>query len=68
VRCVLQSADGARLDAIAFRAAGEPLGDLLIATGGLPIHVAGSLRRSSFGGRERLELNIEDAADPRRQS
>lgn len=67
VRCVLQSADGARLDAIAFRAVGEPLGDLLIATGGLPIHVAGSLRRSSFGGRERLELNIEDAADPRRQ-
>ncbi len=67
VRCVLESADGGRLEAVAFRAAGEPLGDLLLGSGGLPIHVAGHLKRSSFGGREKIELMIEDAADPRRQ-
>jgi single-stranded-DNA-specific exonuclease len=68
VRCVLQSADGAKLDAIAFRAAGEPLGDMLLGAGGLPLHVAGSVKRSAFNGRERLEVHIEDAADPRRQT
>jgi len=67
VRCVLQSADGTKLEGIAFRAAGEPLGDMLLGSGGLPLHVAGSVKRSSFNGRERLEVHIEDAADPRRQ-
>lgn len=67
VRCVLQSADGARLEGIAFRAAGAPLGDLLLGAGGLPLHIAGSVKRSSFNGRDRLEVHIEDAADPRRQ-
>lgn len=67
VRCVLQSADGAKLEGIAFRAAGEPLGDMLLGSGGLPLHVAGSVKRSAFNGRERLEVHIEDAADPRRQ-
>ncbi|WP_072374530.1 single-stranded-DNA-specific exonuclease RecJ [Hyphomicrobium sp. NDB2Meth4] len=66
VRCVLQSADGARLEAIAFRAAGSPLGDLLLGSG-LPLHVAGTVKRSSFNGRERIEVHIDDAADPRRQ-
>lgn len=68
VRCVLEAADGSRLEGVAFRAVGQPLGDLLQSTGGLPIHVAGSLKRESWGGREKTELVIEDAADPRRQS
>jgi single-stranded-DNA-specific exonuclease len=67
VRCVLQSVDGSKLEGIAFRAAGEPLGELLLNAGGMPLHVAGSVKRSSFNGRERLEVHIEDAADPRRQ-
>ncbi|HYD16268.1 MAG TPA: single-stranded-DNA-specific exonuclease RecJ, partial [Hyphomicrobium sp.] len=29
IRCVLEAGDGSRLDAVAFRAAGQPLGDLL---------------------------------------
>jgi single-stranded-DNA-specific exonuclease len=66
VRCSLQSADGAKLDGIAFRAAGEPLGDALLNAGGMPLHIAGSVKRSSFGGRERIEVTIEDVADPRR--
>jgi single-stranded-DNA-specific exonuclease len=68
VRCVLESGDGARLDAVAFRAAGQPVGDLLLGSAGMPLHVAGALRRDAWGGRQRIELQIEDAADPRRQS
>ena len=67
VRCVLEAGDGSRLDAVAFRAAGQAVGELLMGAGGLPIHVAGSLRRDTWGGRNRLELLIDDAADPRRQ-
>ncbi|WP_041320968.1 single-stranded-DNA-specific exonuclease RecJ [Hyphomicrobium denitrificans] len=66
-RVLLEGGDGARLDAIAFRAAGQPLGDLLMSAGGMPLHVAGHLRRDTWGGRDRVELQIEDAADPRRQ-
>ena len=66
VRCVVEAGDGSRVDAVAFRAAGQPLGDALLSTGGLPIHVAGTLRRDTWGGRDRIELTIDDAADPRR--
>jgi single-stranded-DNA-specific exonuclease len=68
VRCALEAGDGSRLDAVAFRAAGQPLGDLLLSSGGMPLHVAGHLRRDTWGGRNRLELLIEDAADPRKQA
>jgi single-stranded-DNA-specific exonuclease len=67
VRCALEAGDGSRIDAIAFRAAGQPLGDLLVNSGGMPLHVAGSLRRDTWNGRDKLELFIEDAADPRQQ-
>ena len=67
VRCALQSSDGARLDAIAFRAADQPLGELLLNTCGSPVHVAGTLRRDTWGGRDKLELFIDDAADPQQQ-
>lgn len=67
VRCALEAADGTRLDAIAFRAAGQPLGDLLMSAGGMPLHVAGYLRKDTWGGRNRIEVQIDDAADPRRQ-
>jgi single-stranded-DNA-specific exonuclease len=65
VRCVLEASDGTRLDAIAFRAVGQPLGDLLLNSGGMPIHLAGQVKRDTWGGRDRIELTIEDAADPR---
>lgn len=65
VRCALEGGDGSRLDAIAFRAAEQPLGDLLLASGGMPLHVAGTLRRDTWGGRDKLELFIDDVADPR---
>ncbi len=45
VRAMLEAGDGARIDAIAFRAAGQPLGDLLMSAGGMPLHLAGCFRR-----------------------
>ncbi len=65
LRVMLEGGDGARIDAIAFRAKGQPLGDALLAANGMPLHVAGHLKRDTWGGRDRVELTIEDAADPR---
>ena len=67
LRCVLEAADGSRLEGVAFRAVGHPLGEVLQNAGGMPVHVAGTLKRDTWGGREKIELTIEDAADPRRQ-
>jgi single-stranded-DNA-specific exonuclease len=68
VRCSLEAGDGSKLDAIAFRAVGQPIGDALLSAAGMPLHIAGNLRRDTWGGRERTELMIEDVADPRRQT
>ena len=67
VRCVLEAGDGSRLEGVAFRAVGQPLGDLLLAQSGMPLHLAGTLKRDSWGGRQKIELLIDDAADPRAQ-
>lgn len=68
VRAVIEAADGSRIDGIAFRAADQPLGEkLMAASGQLPLHLAGHLRRDTWGGRERIELQIEDVADARRK-
>jgi single-stranded-DNA-specific exonuclease len=57
--------DGARIEAIAFRAAAGPLGQALMAgRGGGPIHLAGNLSINRWGGRERVQLRLVDAALP----
>jgi single-stranded-DNA-specific exonuclease len=62
LRVTLIAADGSRLEACAFRAIGTPLGDLMLKSDGLPLHVAGHLRRDTWNGRDGVELIIEDAA------
>jgi single-stranded-DNA-specific exonuclease len=62
VRLRLVGGDGSRLDAIAFRAAGASLGQGLLASRGKLVHVAGKLRLDNWGGIERAQLEIEDAA------
>jgi single-stranded-DNA-specific exonuclease len=62
VKLRLAGGDGARLDAIAFRAAGTKLGEGLLASRGRQLHVAGKLRLNDWGGMERAELDIADAA------
>jgi len=65
LRCTLQAADGGRIEACAFRVEGTALAELFAKREGMPLHVAGHLRRSVWQGRESVELMIEDAADPR---
>ena len=64
VRCTLHAPDGARIEACAFRVADTALGAMLLQGEGQSLHVAGHLRRSSWQGRESVELLIEDAAGP----
>jgi single-stranded-DNA-specific exonuclease len=63
VRARLRSGDGAAVNAIAFRAAGQPLGRALLANRGRPVHVAGSLALDRWQGEERVQLRIADVAD-----
>jgi single-stranded-DNA-specific exonuclease len=63
LRCTLADPlDTARLRAIAFRAAGTPLGQFLAETRGATVHVAGHLRRDTWRGGDTVQLVIEDAA------
>ena len=64
VRCTLSDGRGARLKAIAWRVMDTDLGQRLMSgQGGL--HVAGRLKADDYQGREGVQLEIEDAADPR---
>lgn len=65
VRCTVGAGDGANLKAIAFRAAGSPLGDALLgARDGQRLHLAGTLNIDHWQGRETVQLRIIDAAVP----
>ena len=62
VRLRLAGGDGARLDAIAFRAADTDLGRALLGARGKRIHAAGRLRADEWNGRVRVQLHLDDAA------
>jgi single-stranded-DNA-specific exonuclease len=62
VRVRLRSGDGTFLNAIAFRAAGQPLGNELISMRGQPVHAAGTLCLDRWNGTERVQLRICDLA------
>ena len=64
VRCVLVDDQGGKLRAVAWRAADTGLGRRILAGDGA-LHVVGRLRPDDWMGREAVELEIEDAADPR---
>ncbi len=65
IRCTLLDAGGAgRLKAVAWRAEDTELGARLMA-GGSALHVVGRLKPDDWQGREGVQLEIEDAADPR---
>jgi single-stranded-DNA-specific exonuclease len=62
VRVRLRAGDGATVDAIAFRAAGQNLGTALTENRGRSLHVAGSLALDRWQGAERVQLRILDVA------
>jgi single-stranded-DNA-specific exonuclease len=65
VRCTLTDGSGGRLKAVAWRVEGSEAGRRLITEGGA-IHVAGRLKPDDWQGRQGVEFEIEDVADPRR--
>lgn len=65
VRVTLTDGSGGRLKAVAWRAEDTELGKALLG-GASALHVAGKLKPDDWQGRESVELEIEDVADPRR--
>jgi single-stranded-DNA-specific exonuclease len=65
VRCTLVDRTGSKLKAVAWRVEDSELGRRLLQEGGA-IHVAGRLKPDDWQGRESVQFEIEDAADPRR--
>ena len=65
VRCTLTDGSGGRLKAVAWRCEDTEAGRRLLVEGGA-VHVAGRLKPDAWQGRESVELEIEDVADPRR--
>jgi single-stranded-DNA-specific exonuclease len=64
LRCTLVGAGGASIRAIAWRSADTPIGQRLMAGGG-SVHAVGKLKADDWNGRNTVELEIEDLADPR---
>jgi single-stranded-DNA-specific exonuclease len=62
VRARLRAGDGTMLNAIAFRAAGKPLGAALIANRGRNVHTAGTLSIDRWDGQERVQFRVMDLA------
>jgi single-stranded-DNA-specific exonuclease len=62
VRARLRAGDGAAINAIAFRAAGQKLGHALLKNRGRVVHVAGTLAVDRWQGNERIQLRMIDVA------
>jgi single-stranded-DNA-specific exonuclease len=65
IRCTLSDGSGGKLKAVAWRMAETDAGRRLLAEGS-SVHVVGRLKPDDWQGRESVELEIEDVADPRR--
>ena len=62
VRARFRSGDGKFVNAIAFRALGQPLGNALLENRGRAVHVAGCLAIDRWQGEERVQLRLVDVA------
>ena len=62
VRARLRAGDGAMINAIAFRAAGKPLGKALLENRGRNVHAAGTLVVDRYQGEERPQFRLMDVA------
>jgi single-stranded-DNA-specific exonuclease len=64
LRLRFKSGDGAIVNAMAFRAVGQKLGNALVQNRGQPLHVAGSLAVDRWQGAERVQMRVVDVAVP----
>ena len=67
LRCTITDRSGGRLKAVAWRCGETEIGRRLMEEGGAA-HVAGRLKADDWNGRQGVELEIEDVADPRRKN
>src|SRR3984885_7834171 len=58
----LKSADGSTVNAIAFRAAGQKLGQALLQNRGRQVHAAGTFAIDRWQGQERVQFKLTDIA------
>ncbi|MBM3609319.1 MAG: single-stranded-DNA-specific exonuclease RecJ, partial [Alphaproteobacteria bacterium] len=64
IRMRLVAGDRQAINAIAFRAESKPLGQMLLKSRDRFIHVAGTLDIDRWGGGERVQMRVLDAASP----
>lgn len=64
LRLRFKSGDGAIVNAMAFRAVGQKLGNALVQNRGQQLHVAGSLVVDRWQGAERVQMRVVDVAVP----
>ena len=62
IRARFRSGDGKFVNAIAFRAAGQPLGKALLENRGRAVHAAGQIAIDRWQGEERVQLRLTDLA------
>jgi single-stranded-DNA-specific exonuclease len=62
IRLTLAADDGRRIKAIAFRAMGTELGELLLSERKFPLHIAGRLTVDDWNGGRTVSIHVEDAA------
>lgn len=62
IRCFFSGPSGGSLKGMAFRAADSELGHALLNAQGTTVHVAGILRPDTYGGRNGVQVMIEDIA------
>jgi single-stranded-DNA-specific exonuclease len=62
VRARFRSGDGKFVNAIAFRAMGQPLGRALLDNRGCVLHAAGHIAVDRWQGEERVQLRLADVA------
>ncbi len=62
IRARFQSGDGKFVNAIAFRAAGQPIGKALVENRGRVLHAAGQIAVDRWQGQQRVQLKLTDLA------
>ncbi|UTW60488.1 single-stranded-DNA-specific exonuclease RecJ [Kordiimonas sp. SCSIO 12603] len=62
LRCIFKSRDGKSIKAMAFRMADEPMGEMLQTGTGRRFHIAGKLKKDTWGGTPKAEFMLDDVA------
>ncbi len=63
IRADLRSLSGGRIQAMAFRAVGTPLGDFLLGKRGASLHAVGTISANHWNGNRSVQFRLIDAAE-----